>query len=464
MPPPQRTASDHYHFYAYDYPASAAPWTLSPAVVTRNNMQFYSMRQDLQGLADYAATRGVPGIHIFRAGATVPDDVGVDRDMTVLAFGGGLGRPAAIITGGIHAREWVAPAIAYLIAEYLIVNYTAAPVGRYQTAIRNLVDNRRLYFVPMLNPNGNWYTVYSTDANSRKWRKNRDRLPYTQWRWLAELQRGVPPAPNPPFVNVAPDGANVRYETPLYKRPLPPDAGNSPFTIVPAEEVFGVDLNRNATTMYSGYNTFYKDYEGEHPDNNTDPTSESYFGPSRASALETRNIEGTIAHIRNVVRVNVDTMVDYHSYFQQILYPTEASDRGFVNASYKSLGRILQALIATSRWWSWSYQYGLGTPVSQIGYDAVGTLADHCATQANARAFVIELDPSKDDPAGFELPENKIMGVFEKNIRAALALIAAAGQPSQATARRILYHSINSAAEQEFMDWNVFGRGNQLPL
>ncbi|WP_437952430.1 M14 family zinc carboxypeptidase [Sorangium sp. So ce296] len=458
MPPPQRTASDHYHFYTYDYPASAAPWTLSPAVVTRNNMQFYSMQQDLQGLADYAATRGVPGIHIFRAGATVPDDVGVDRDMTVLAFGGGLGRPAAIITGGIHAREWVAPAIAYLIAEYLIVNYTAAPVGRYQTAIRNLVDNRRLYFVPMLNPNGNWYTVYSTAANSRYWRKNRDTLPTTQAGWLAALQRGVPPAPNRPFVNVAATGANVSYETPLYARPLP--GRNSPFTIVPAA-VFGVDLNRNATTTYSGYNTFYNG----RPDNNTDPTSESYFGPSRASALETRNIEATIAHIRTNVRVNVDTTIDYHSYAQQILYPTEASDRGFVDASYKSLGLILQALIATSLSWSWSYQYGLGTPVSQIKYDAVGTLADHCATQANARAFVIELDPSGNlGLAGFELPENKIMGVFEKNIRAALALIAAAGQPSQATARRILYHSINSASEQEFMDWDVFGRGNQLPL
>ncbi|AUX37485.1 MULTISPECIES: M14 family zinc carboxypeptidase [Sorangium] len=459
MPPPQRTASDHYHFYEYDYLASA-PWTLSPAVVTRNNMRFYSMQQDLQGLAAYGATRGVPGIHTYRAGATVPDDVGVNRDMTVLAFGGGLGMPAAIITGGIHAREWVAPAIAYLIAEYLVVNYTAAPVGRYQTAIRDLVDNRRLYFVPMLNPNGNSYTVNDGAANSRYWRKNRDTLPTTQAGWLAALQNGVPPTPNPPFANVAPNGTNVRYETPLYKRPLPPNAGNSSFTIEPAA-VFGVDLNRNATTRYSGYNIFIR----KRPADNTDPTSESYFGPSRASALETRNIQGTIDHIRNIVNVNVDTIIDYHSYAQQILYPTEAYDRDFVNASYKSLGRILQALIATSLSWSWSYQYGLGTPVSQIGYDAVGTLADRCATQANARAFVIELDPSGDlGLAGFALPENKIMGVFEKNIRAALALIAAAGQTSQATARRVRYHSINSAAEQEFMDWNVFGRGNQLPL
>ncbi|WP_437334372.1 M14 family zinc carboxypeptidase [Sorangium sp. So ce394] len=454
MPPPQRTAAGHYHFYTYDYVASA-PWTLSPAVATANGMQFYSMQRDLQGLAAFGAMQGVPNIQTFRSGATVPDDVGVNRDMTVLSFGGGMGMPAVIITGGIHAREWVAPAIAYLIAEYLVVNYTAAPVGRYQTAIRNLVDNRQLYFVPMLNPNGNWYTVFSGAANSRDWRKNRDTLPTTQAGWLAALRSGVPAAPNPPFANVAPNGANVRYETPLYDLPLPPNAGNSAFTIVPAA-VFGVDLNRNATTMYSGYNTFFHGA----PDDNNRPTSDSYFGPRRASALETRNIEATIATVGGLV--NVDTMIDYHSYAQQILYPTEAYDRGFVNANYTSLGLILQALIATSLSWSWSYQYGLGPPVAQIGYDAVGTLGDHCATQANARAFVVELDPSGNP--GFELPENQIMGVFEKNIRAALALIAAAGQASQATARWVRYHAINSAAEREFVDWNVFGRGNRLPV
>ena len=157
--------------------------------------------------------------------------------------------------------------------------------------------------------------------------------------------------------------------------------------------------------------------------------------------------------------------IDYHSYSQAILYPSEASYAGNVGPNYTGLGQVLQKLIgpATEPWWS--YDYSLGTPLQIVEYDAVGSLGDRAALTHNARAFVVELDPASANP-GFQLPENQIQTVFEKNIRGALALIASAGQASTVSNTRnwVGYgHRTITSGESQFLNWNVFGRGNQLP-
>jgi Zinc carboxypeptidase len=461
MPPPTRTTAANYHFYVYDYAASA-PYTLSPPVAGRQNMQFYSMVQDMNGLLATGQANNVPHIALRRIGVQIPDQTGTLRDIKVLSFGGG-GNPAAdpgiLLTGGIHAREWVAPAIAYLIAEYLIMNYSTSPVGAYQTALQNLVDSRRIYFIPLLNPNGNFYTVYDTTQDARMWRKNRRLLPGNAAGWVNSLtNRG---AANPPFANVQnlnPAQNIIRYDLPVY--------GSAPVTfqtvdIDPTADTTGVDLNRNYDTPSWGYST------GDATDNNGQPPAIDYCGPDRASEDETQNVQTWMTQVQALTGTAFETSVDYHSYSQFILYPTEAYDTGLVNQNYTNLGLIMQRLIATGLKWSFTYNYSLGTPIALVKYDAVGTLADHAATRHNARAFVIELDPSSKAPypGGFALPENQIMGVFEKNIRAALALIAAAGQASGATAGNIFArHTVTSAAEAQFLTWDVFGRGNRLPV
>ena len=60
---------------------------------------------------------------------------------------------------------------------------------------------------------------------------------------------------------------------------------------------------------------------------------------------------------------------------------------------------------------------------------------------------------------GWLLPEGQICTVFEKNIRGALAALAAAGVLSTPTSHEKYVRFV-----EYFNTWNVYGRGNQLPV
>jgi hypothetical protein len=144
-------------------------------------------------------------------------------------------------------------------------------------------------------------------------------------------------------------------------------------------------------------------------------------------------------------------MIDYHSYGGFILYPSEAYYSGLVNAGYTAAGLTLRAL---TRDQTGAY-YQLGHPGGLIGYDGTGSVIDYAATRHATRAITIELDGGPIigglPITGFYLPENMIRTVFERNIRGALGMLA---DPD-----------INHfhLTVQNFMAWNVWGRGNRLP-
>ena len=75
----------------------------------------------------------------------------------------GHGAQPMLITGTLHAREWLATAVTTCVADRLVRDYDRDP------AIRALVDRSELWIVPIDNPDGYQYT-WSTD---RYWRKNR---------------------------------------------------------------------------------------------------------------------------------------------------------------------------------------------------------------------------------------------------------------------------------------------------
>ena len=430
----------------------------------RGGLQFYSLLQDLNGLAAEGALHNVPNIAFANVGLIAPGAGGVARNTLMLSFGGNAAgpalaaMPAVLLTGGIHAREWIAPAIAYLIAEYLIVNYTTHPIGPYQTAIRDLVDSRRIYVMPMLNPNGNFVTVYG--AGQRQWRKNQRVLPATAGAWVAALTNAVG-VPNPPFLNVHdlnPAQDRVTYDVPLYRSN---PAAHDTITIDPNDPAnLGVDLNRNFSTQNWGQDTYYHGASML----NGNPDLNLYFGPNRHSEVETQNLEAHIA-----ADPGIETAIDYHSYSRFILYPTEAFYGGHVGANYTNLAQMMERLITTAV--GAPPNYRLGDPMSLIEYDAVGSISDFLALNGGAayggtRAFTVELDPAPGaGPAGFDLPENQIMGVFEKNIRGALALIDEAGRMPEIQSRCCFWsRTVYSQRALRFLNWNVFGRGNQLPV
>ncbi len=127
------------------------------------------------------------------------------RNISVLSFGNLTNDANAVnitFTGGIHAREWIAPEIAYLIAEYLIINYTNNPQNRYAADLKALVDLRNIQFIPLENPDGNDYTVFGVNPTDnmlpRNWRKNRMPSPTTAAAWVQAIDPGGVGNP-PPF-------------------------------------------------------------------------------------------------------------------------------------------------------------------------------------------------------------------------------------------------------------------------
>lgn len=68
-----------------------------------------------------------------------------------------------VITGGIHAREWISPSVCMYLTDTLLTKINTDPVWA------NLMRRAALYVVPQQNPDGYEYTW----TNNRFWRKNR---------------------------------------------------------------------------------------------------------------------------------------------------------------------------------------------------------------------------------------------------------------------------------------------------
>lgn len=76
---------------------------------------------------------------------------------------GGSNKPTILIDGGIHAREWVAPASVVYFIHQLVENQT----NHY------MFENIDWYIIPMVNPDG--YEFSRASLNNVYWRKTRSR-------------------------------------------------------------------------------------------------------------------------------------------------------------------------------------------------------------------------------------------------------------------------------------------------
>lgn len=76
------------------------------------------------------------GDHVIKA-LVISDNAGTDE-----------GEPAVRLTGGIHGDEKMSVELMIRLIEYLTSNYNSDP------AVKNLVDNRYICIIPVLNPDG----------------------------------------------------------------------------------------------------------------------------------------------------------------------------------------------------------------------------------------------------------------------------------------------------------------------
>ncbi len=75
--------------------------------------------------------------------------------------------PEVLYTAAIHAREVVTPEILIYFMDYLLNNYGVLP------EVTNLVDNRELWFVMVVNPDGYYRNQVTDPGGGGMWRKNR---------------------------------------------------------------------------------------------------------------------------------------------------------------------------------------------------------------------------------------------------------------------------------------------------
>jgi hypothetical protein len=75
--------------------------------------------------------------------------------------------PEVLYTACIHAREVITPEILLNFMDYLTQNYGVDP------EVTDLVNNRELWLVPMVNPDGYHYNEVTSPYGGGMWRKNR---------------------------------------------------------------------------------------------------------------------------------------------------------------------------------------------------------------------------------------------------------------------------------------------------
>lgn len=77
-------------------------------------------------------------------------------------------KPAILIDGGLHAREWSSIQVASYFAWRILSEY------RHNDTIYWMVNNRRIFVCPLLNPDGYLHDGNGAIGSGRSWRKNRN--------------------------------------------------------------------------------------------------------------------------------------------------------------------------------------------------------------------------------------------------------------------------------------------------
>lgn len=360
----------------------------------------YSLKKDMDKLRADGVAKGIVDAGVIDVGTSTNG-----RKLWALKVGTGSSHKV-LFTGCHHSREWVSVEIPYLVAEYLIQQYTATPSTPKEKRIKHLLSNRQIWFVPMVNPDGHEFTMTA----NRMWRANRK---------SHVVAAGTIPRP-------AANGGPVSFLAGTYT---------------------GVDINRNYASSDWGTETFHPPPDATVPatSRNPDDAGENsiWCGLAPSGEAESRAIDALIR------AQGFRASITYHSYSQLLLFPDAAAANPYV----QWVGRGMRDLI-NAHGNPYTYQAGAAL------YPTTGDLMDFSYEQAVGRpTYTPELRPAASGPWAFSgLPESEIEPTFRENLGAALALINCAGHNAAAANKRAGFTSARPASMCQVVRhcWEVF--------
>jgi carboxypeptidase T len=334
--------------------------------------EFYGLRRDLAELRRIGAQNGIVDTSVVSLGTS-----GERRDILAIKIGKGT-QHKILFTGCHHAREWISLELPYLIAEYLILNYTPTPSNAKQRRIKHLVDNRLMWFVPLVNPDGHRHTIQS----DRRWRPNRRRVEWTQAETITASRLG--------------------------------SSDKSTYNIPAGFVARGIDINRNYPETNWGVETFLHGVVKTSADPGEAGRDSIWCGPSKGSEAETKVIDALFR------RERFRASITYHNFGLVLVHPDTQERPTYLHDVGKGMTQLLSSYGAT-------YTYGA---VDQP-YPTTGDLLVHSSQlQPGRPSFLPEVRPADGGPEAEEfsgLPETEIEDCFKENLAAGLALINSAG-------------------------------------
>ncbi|RZS34877.1 carboxypeptidase T [Herbihabitans rhizosphaerae] len=287
--------------------------------------------------SDHADIAKVSSIGKSHEGRDIPvikisDNVAQDEDEPEVVFG-----------CNIHAREHLTAEMCLRIAARYTDGYAS------DATIKDMVDNREIYIIPMQNPDGIEYDIAS--GQYRGWRKNR--------------------------------------------------------------EGQGTDLNRNFNFKW-----------GCCGGSSGSPSSETYRGPSAASAPETKAIQGFVDSRVVNGKQQIKTHIDFHTYSELVLWPFgwtyDDVTEGMTAEEAKRFQDFGRQMAQTN---------GYTPEQSSDLYITDGTTDDYYWGVHKVFSFTFEMYPSGGGGIdGFYPPDERIEPETARNDKAVDMIVAEAGK------------------------------------
>ena len=142
--------------------------TGSNEVVEQINFTHYHSYEEMTGILEHVAKNRPDIAVLYSIGKTFEG-----RDVWALKISDNPSEyepdePEVLYIGMHHAREWISHEIPLFFIEYIMQNYGTDP----QTTF--VVNNRQLWIIPMLNPDGYVFDGNGDYSNRQNWRKNRE--------------------------------------------------------------------------------------------------------------------------------------------------------------------------------------------------------------------------------------------------------------------------------------------------